>query len=125
MKKLYLGLFAVLFAFNANAFDLAGAANKVAEGANNTTAAIEAKKAEAAEAKAAREKAAAERKAAREQAAADKKAELEKKLADKKAAAEKAKADREAAAAVKKAEREKAVEDAKNSLNNLKGAFSK
>lgn len=96
MKKLYLGLFAVLFAFNANAFDLAGAANKVAEGANNTTAAIEAKKAEAAEAKAAREKAAAERKA-----------------------------DREAAAAAKKAEREKAVEDAKNSLNNLKGAFSK
>ncbi len=114
MKKLYLGLFAVLFAFNANAFDIAGAANKVAEGANNTAATVEARNAKAAEAKAAREK-----------AAADKKAEFEKKLADKKAEAAKARTDREAAAAAKKAEREKAVNDAKNSLNNLKGAFTK
>lgn len=102
MKKIYLSLFTVLFAFNANAFDLATAANQVADGANKTSAAIEAKKAKA-----------AEKKAEREAAAAEKKAALEKKIADKKAAA-----------AEKKAQREKAVDDAKNSLNNLKGAFS-
>jgi len=103
MKKLYLGLFATLFAFNANAFDVAGSLNKVSATADSAAKQVEA-------AKTADETAKAEA-----QAAIDaKKAELEAKAAEQKAADE-----------AKAAEQKKAVEDAKNSLNNLKNAFSK
>ena len=97
MKKFYVILALALFAFNAQAFDLTEAANKMADGINNTAEAIEEKKAE----REAQEAAAAQAKAEREAAAAQ------------------AKAEREA----KQAEQKKALEDAKNSLKNLKNAF--
>lgn len=50
-----------------------------------------------------------------------KKADME----NKKAEIEKAQQKKEAEAAAKKAERQKAVEDTKNSLNNLKNAFTR
>lgn len=115
MKKIYLSLaLAALFVFNAHAFDLATAANKVADSANQTAATVEANK-----------KAAADRKVARKEEAAQKKAELEKKIADKKAEAAKKKAEKDAENAAKSAERKKALEDAKNSVNNLKNALAK
>ena len=100
MKKFSLVLFAVLFTFNANAFDLTAASNKFTNDVNKTSEAVEAKKAEY--------KAKAE---ARKAEAEAKKAELKEKAAAKKAAAE-----------TKKAERKKAFEDAKG---NLKNAFGK
>ena len=103
MKKLYLSLFVVLFAFNANAFDLTSATNKISESANKTAQAIETQKSKD----------------------AAKKAEIQDKINAKKAEA-KAKIDaKNAENAKKKAEQEKALKDTKNSFNNLKGAFSK
>lgn len=103
MKKFYLGLFAVLFAFNVNAFDLTSVANKVSDSANKTSQAIENRKAKDAEFK------------------AEQKAKVEAKKAEVKAKIDAKKAED----AKKKAEQEKAIKDAKDSLNNLKSSFSK
>ena len=100
MKKFSLVLFAVLFTFNANAFDLTAASNKITNDVNKTSEAVEAKKAEY--------KAKAEAR----------KADAEAKKAEYKAKAEARKAEAE----TKKAERKKAFEDAKG---NLKNAFGK
>lgn len=125
MKKFSLALALALGfgVFSAQAFDLTEAANKMADGINNTAQAIEDKKAEqeAAQAK-------AEREAKAEQAKADLKARLEAKKAEAKAKADAAKAEREQAATERKAkqeEQEKALQNAKDSLKNLKGAFGK
>ena len=134
MKKfsLALALFLGFGAFNAQAFDLTEAANKMANGINNTAQAIEDKKAEQEAAAEARKQEAAQAKAEREakaeQAKADLKAKLEAKKAEAKAKADAAKAEREQAAAERKAkqeEQEKALQNAKDSLKNLKGAFGK
>lgn len=114
MKKVYLALFAVLFTFNAHAFDLATAANKVADSANKTAESVEARKAANAKAK-----------ADREAAAEAKKAELKKQVEDKKAEAKSKYEAKKAEDAAKKAEQEKAMKDAKDSLNNLKKSFGK
>ncbi len=137
MKKFYVVLALALFAFNAQAFDLTEAANKMADGINNTAEAIEEKKAErkaqeaaAAQAKAEREaeaaqakenlKAGIEAKKAEAQAKIDaKKSEIQAKIDAQKEASEKAKAEREA----QQAEQKKAIENAKDSLKNLKNAF--
>ena len=103
MKKIYLGLFAVLFAFNAQAFDLAGSLNQVSAATNDAAQKVEAQK-----------NADANAKANVENAVQAKKAELEAKAAEQKAQSD-----------AKKAEQEKAVQDVKDSVNNLKGAFSK
>lgn len=55
---------------------------------------------------------------------AEKQAELKAKLEAKKAEAAQKKAEKDAEAAAKKAEKEKAVNDAKNSLSNLKNSFA-
>ena len=44
MKKVYFGLFAVLFAFNAQAFDVAGSLNKVSAATNDAAQKVEAAK---------------------------------------------------------------------------------
>lgn len=126
MKKFYVILALALFAFNAQAFDLTEAANKMADGINNTAEAIEEKKAEREAQEAAAAQAKAEREAKAAQAKEDlkagieaKKAEAQAKLDAQKEAAAQAKAEREA----KQAEQKKALEDAKNSLKNLKNAF--
>lgn len=118
MKKLGLVLFAVLFTFNANAFDLAGASNKFANDVNKTSEAVEAKKAEA---KAEKEARKAKYEAKKAEAKAEKearKAKYEAKKAELKAEKEAKKAEYEA----EKAKRKKAFEDAKG---NLKNAFGK
>lgn len=125
MKKTLVVLCAVLFAFNAQAFDLAGSLHKVANTADTAAQKIEAQKAADAQAK-------ADSGAAVEQAKADAKAAVEAKKAEindaveaKKAEiAAKAEADK-AATDAKTAEQKKAIEDTQNSLNNLKKAFSK
>jgi len=103
MKKIYFGLFAVLFAFNAQAFDVAGSLNKVSAATNEAAQKVEASK-----------NADANAKAAVQDKIDAKKAELEAKAAEQKAQND-----------AKKAEQEKAVQDVKDSVNNLKGAFSK
>jgi len=103
MKKIYFGLFAVLFAFNAQAFDVAGSLNKVSAVTNEAAQKVEAQK-----------NADANAKAAVQDKIDAKKAELEAKAAEQKAQSD-----------AKKAEQEKAVKDVKDSVNNLKGAFSK
>ena len=114
MKRTLVALCAVLFAFNANAFDVAGNLNQVSATADSAAQQVEAAKTADDTAKA-DANASLEAKKAEAQAAVDaKKAELEAKAAEQKAADE-----------AKKAEQQKAVDDAKNSLNNLKNAFSK
>jgi len=103
MKKIYFGLFAVLFAFNAQAFDVAGSLNKVSAATNEAAQKVEASK-----------NADANAKAAVQDKIDAKKAELEAKAAEQKAQND-----------AKKAEQEKAVQDVKDSVYNLKGAFSK
>lgn len=56
---------------------------------------------------------------------AQKKADIKAKLEAKKAEAAQKKAEKDAENAAKKAEQEKALNDAKNSLNNLKNVYSK
>lgn len=103
MKKSFVALCAVLFAFNANAFDVAGTLNQVSATADSAAQQVEA-------AKTADDTAKANASAAVEA----KKAEVAAKVAEQKAADE-----------AKAAEQKKAVDDAQNSLNNLKNAFSK
>lgn len=110
MRKFYLGLFAVLFSFSANAFDMVDVAGKVSENAEAATQKVEEQKADWDTIKAERE--------ARVKA---KKAEYKQKLAERKAAREAKKAELEA----QKEEQKKAVEDAKASLSGLKNALSK
>lgn len=114
MKKIYFGLCAVLLAFNAQAFDVAGSLNQVSAAAVSAAQKVEQAKTADDTAKAETEDALKAKKAEIENAVAEKKAELEAKVAEKKAADE-----------AKKAEQKKALEDTKNSLNNLKNAFSK
>ncbi|MBP5698368.1 MAG: hypothetical protein J6W96_02430 [Alphaproteobacteria bacterium] len=114
MKKTLVALFAVLFAFNANAVDLVGGLNKVSTTADTAAKTIEAQKA-------ANEQAKANSAAVVDQAKADAQAAVE----AKKAEALKVVEDQKAASDAKTAEQKKAVEDTKNSLNNLKNAFSK
>ena len=78
MKKfsLALALFLGFGAFNAQAFDLTEAANKMADGINNTAQAIEDKKAEQEAAAEARKQEAAQAKAEREAKAEQAKADL-------------------------------------------------
>jgi len=114
MKKLYITLCAVLFTFNANAFDVAGSLNKVSAAADNAAQKVEAQKAAD---KAAKENATAAVEAQKNEvkdAVEAKKAEIEAKAAENQAASD-----------AKKAEQKKAIEDTKDSLNNLKNAFSK
>jgi len=114
MKKILVALCAVIFAFNANAFDVAGGLRQVSAAADSAADKIEGTQ-NADESAKADATAALEAKKAEAQAAVDaKKAELEAKAAEQKAADE-----------AKKAEQQKAVDDAKDSLNNLKNAFSK
>ena len=82
MKKFYVILALALFAFNAQAFDLTEAANKMADGINNTAEAIEEKKAEREAQEAAAAQAKAEREAAAAQAKEDLKAGIEAKKAE-------------------------------------------
>lgn len=114
MKKIYVSLFAILFAVSANAFDVVGGLNKVSEEASDAAQKIEAAKAQ-------NESAKEDTKAALDAKKAEAKAALDAKTAEAKAAVEAKRAQDEADTAEKKA----AVEDAKNSLNNLKNAFSK
>ena len=125
MKKTLVALFAVLFAFNANAVDLVGGLNKVATTADNAAKQIEAAKAADAQAQADSAAAAEQAKAEAKAAVDAKKAEINNAVEAKKAEiAAKAEADK-AAADAKTAEQKKAVEDTQNSLNNLKKAFTK
>ena len=114
MKKTLVALFAVLFAFNANAFDLADNLHKVANTADAAAQKVEAAKTADAQAKAEAEAAVEAKKAEINNAVEAKKAEI----------AAKAEADK-AAADAKAAEQKKAVEDTQKSLNNLKNAFTK
>ncbi len=102
MKKLGLFLTAVLFAFNANALDLVDSLNKVSATADSAAKTVEAQKAADEQAK-----------ANLDAAVEAKKNELEAKVAEQKAASD-----------AKKAEQEKAVKDVKDSVNNLKKAFT-
>ena len=99
MKKFGLVLFAVLFCFTLNEFDLAGVSDKLTDDMNKATEAVEAKKAET-----------TAKKAEYKTKAEAKKAELKEKAAAIKAEAE-----------TKKAERKKAFEDAKGNLKNACG----
>lgn len=82
--SLALALFLGFGAFNAQAFDLTEAANKMADGINNTAQAIEDKKAEQEAAAEARKQEAAQAKAEREAKAEQAKADLKAKLEAKK-----------------------------------------
>ena len=103
MKKLGLFLTVVLFAFNANALDLVDSLNKVSATADSAAKEVEAQKA-------ADQKAKADLEAAVEA----KKNEIDAKVAEQKAAND-----------AQKAEQEQAVKDVKDSVNNLKKAFTK
>lgn len=103
MKKIYFGLFAILFAFNAQAFDVAGSLNKVSAATNEAAQKVEASK----------------------NADDTAKAELQNQIEAKKAELEAKANEQKAESDAKKAEQEKAVKDVKDSVNNLKNAFSK
>ena len=125
MKKFGLVLFAVLFSFNANAFDLTEASNKFANDVNKTSEAVETRKAQAEAKKAELKEKAAAKKAEAEAKKEEMKAKAEAKKAEAKAKKEELKnkaAAKKAEAETKKAERKKAFEDAKG---NLKNAFGK
>ena len=122
MKKLFALLLAAgcLTAFQAKA-DLVSAAPKAQNKIDSATATVENTKASVADAQTeATQKAEAKKQAVRDKVAA-KKAEVQAKKKEIRNKIEAKKAENEA----KKAEQKKAVEDTRNSINNLKNAFTK